>query len=107
MSQATLEADKVGSISATLTQLVTPRTGGRINSMHHVINMEYHNIGVLQQILTGLYNAVGNLEQKMHYLSQNGTAQSIKDSSTIVPKDNFKVWLSMLTSYLDRVKQLT
>ena len=74
MSQATLEADKVGSISATLTQLVTPGEGGRLYSMHHALNMVDQNIRLLQQTLTGLFSVVGTLEQKMHNLSQNGIA---------------------------------
>ena len=78
MAQATLEAAKFGSISATLTQLVTPGAGGCLNYMHHALKMGYNNIGVLQQTLTELFNVVGTLEQKMHYMSQNGTYQSIK-----------------------------
>ena len=46
MAQAMPESAKVGSISANLTQLVTPGAGGRLNSMHHTINMIDKNIGV-------------------------------------------------------------
>ena len=42
----------------------------------------------------------------MHYLSKNDTAHSIKDSSTISPRDDFEVWLSTLTADLDGVRQL-
>ena len=107
MAQETSAAAKVGSISATLTQLVTKGSGGRLNSMHHSINMGDQNIGLLQHNLTGLCNVVGNLEQKIHYLSQNSTAKSIKDSSTIAPRDDFEVQLYTLTPELDGVRQLT
>ena len=43
----------------------------------------------------------------MNYLSQNYTSQSIKDSSTIYPRDDFEVQLSTLTADLDGVRQLT
>ena len=98
MAQATSAAAKVGSISATLTQLVNPGAGGRLYSMHHALNMGDQNIGVLQQTLTGLCNVVGTLEHKIHYLSQNGTAQLIKYSSTSSPRDDFEVRISILTS---------
>ena len=78
MAQATSTAVKVGSVSTTLTQLLTPGAGGRLYSMHSALNMGDHNIGVLQQTLTGLYNVVGTLEKKSHYLSQHDTAQFIK-----------------------------
>ena len=80
MAQTTSSATKVRSISATPTQLVTPGSVGRLDSMHHALKMGDQNIGVLQQNLTGIYNVVGTLEQKMHNLSQNGTAQLIKYS---------------------------
>ena len=78
MAQATSTAAKVVSVSETLTQLLTPGAGGRLDYMYHALNMGYQNIGVLQQTLTGLCNVVGTLEQKMNYLSHNGTAQPIK-----------------------------
>ena len=77
MAQATSTAAKVGSVSATLTQFLTPGTGGRLDSMHHALSMGDHKIGVLQQKLTVLYNVVGTLEQNMYDLSQHDTAQSI------------------------------
>ena len=80
MAQATSTAAKVGSVSVNLTQIITPGVGGRLDSMHHTLNMGDQKIGVLKQTLTGLCNIVGNLEQKMHYLSKNDTAQLIKDS---------------------------
>ena len=107
MAQATSTAAKVGSVSATLTQLLNPGAGIRLNSMNHAMNMGYQNIGVLQYILTGLCNVLGTLEQKMHYMSQNDTAQSIKDSSTIAPRDEFYVQLLTLAEKLDVVRQLT
>ena len=97
MSQAMSTDAKVGSISATLTQLFTPGAGGRLDYMHHALNMGDKNIGVLQHTLTGLCNIVGNLKQKMHYLSQNDTAQPIEDSSAIASRDDFEVWLLTLT----------
>ena len=57
--------------------------------MHHALNMIDQNIGVLQHNLTGLFNVVGNLEEKMYYLSQNDTDQLIKYSSTIAPRGDF------------------
>ena len=54
MAQATSTDAKFGSFYANTTQLLTPVAGGRLNSMHHAINMGDHNIGVLQQTLTGL-----------------------------------------------------
>ena len=75
--------------------------------MHHALNMRDKNIGVLQQTLTGLCNIVGTLEHKMHYLSQNGTAKLIRDSSTSAPRDDFEVRLSKLTAELDGLRQLT
>ena len=91
MEQATSTADKVVSISATMTQLLTPRAGGHLDSMPHSLNMGDHKIGKLQYNLTGLCNVVGTLEKKMYYLSQNETAQSIKDSSEISPRNEFDV----------------
>ena len=75
--------------------------------MHHALNMGDQNIGVLQQTLTGFCNVVGTLEQKMHYLSQHDTAQSIKDSLTIAPRNYFYVQLSKLAADLDGVRKLT
>ena len=80
MAQETSTAFKVGSITETLTQLLTRGSGVCLDYMHHDLNMVYNNIVVFQHNLTGLCNIVGNLEQKMHYLYQNDTAQSIKDS---------------------------
>ena len=57
--------------------------------------------------MTALCNVVVTLDQKIHYLSQNVTAQFIKDSSTIAPRDDFEVRLSTLTEELDVVSQLT
>ena len=51
MTQATSAAARVGSMSATMTQIVTPGSGGRLDSMHHSLKMGYQNIGVLQQTL--------------------------------------------------------
>ena len=42
----------------------------------------------------------------MHYLSQNGTAQSIKDISTSSLRDGFEFLLSTLTAELDGVPHL-
>ena len=75
--------------------------------MHHSINMVDQNIGVLQQTLTGLCNLVGNFGQKMHYLSQHDTSQSIKESLTISPRNDFDVQLSVLAAKFDGVQQLT
>ena len=47
MAQATPEADKVGSISVILTQLVTPGPGGCLYSMNNDLNMGDQNIRVL------------------------------------------------------------
>ena len=44
MSQATLTSSKVGSVSATLTQLLTPGVGGRLDSMYQALNMGDQNI---------------------------------------------------------------
>ena len=62
MAQATSTASKVGSVFETLTQLLTPGSGGRLDSMHHALNMGYQNVGVLQQTFTGLCNVVVTLE---------------------------------------------
>ena len=75
--------------------------------MYHAPNMVDKNIVVLQQTLTGLCNIVGNLEQKMNYLSQNDTAQSIKDSLIISTRNDFDVQLLTLAEELDGVRQLT
>ena len=80
MSQATSTAANVGSVYATLTQLLTPGAVVRLNTMNHDINMGDKNIGVLKNNLTGLCNVVGTLEHKIHYMSKNYTAQSIKES---------------------------
>ena len=69
MAQATSEASKVVSISASMTQLVTLGSGGCIDSMHHALNMGDHNIRVFQKTLTFLCNVVGTLEHKIHHLS--------------------------------------
>ena len=98
MAQATLTAAKLVSVSATLTQILTPGAGGHLSSMHSALNMGYQNIGVLKQTLTGLCNVVGTLDQKMHYLSQHDTAQLIKDSSKVVPRNDFDVQLQTLAS---------
>ena len=74
IAQETSKSAKVGSVSATLTQLLTPGAGGRLDSMYHAINMGDQNIGVLQHNLTGLCNIVGTLDHKMHYLTQHDTA---------------------------------
>ena len=78
MSQATSTAAKVGSVSETMNQLLTPGSGGRLDSMHHSLKMGDQKIRVLKKTLTGLCNIVGTLEQKMHYLSQHDIAQLIK-----------------------------
>ena len=64
--------------------------------MHHALNMENKNIGVLQHILTGLCNVVVSFEHKMNDLFQNGTDQLIKVRSTSAPRYDFEVWLSTL-----------
>ena len=43
----------------------------------------------------------------MHHLSQNGTAQFIKGSSTSAPRDDFEVRIYTLTEELDVSRQLT
>ena len=43
----------------------------------------------------------------MHYLSQHDTSQSIKESSTIAPRNDFDVQLLTLAAELDGVRQLT
>ena len=62
MAQATLTAAKVVSVSVTITQLLTPGSGGRLYSMHHALNMGDHNIGVLKHTLTDLCNVAVTLE---------------------------------------------
>ena len=47
MEKATLASSKVGSISVTLAQLVTPVEIYHFDYMHHAINMGNQNIGVL------------------------------------------------------------
>ena len=64
MAQATSADAKVGSVFASLTKLITPGVGGRLDAMNQSLNMGDQNIGVLQQTLTGLCNLVGTLEQK-------------------------------------------
>ena len=107
MEQATSTAAKVGSVTVNDTQHLTPVSEDRLNSMRHALNMGDQNIGVLQQTLTGLCNVVGTLEQKMHYLSQHDTAQSIKYNLTISLRDGFDVQLSTSSAELDGVRQLT
>ena len=75
----------------TLNQLLTPGAGGRLESMYHALNMGDQNIGVLQQTFNGLCKVVGTFEQKMHYMSQHYTSQSIKDSSAIAPRNDFDI----------------
>ena len=98
IAQTTSTVYKVGSISATFTQLLPKGSGGRIDSMHNALNMGDQNIGMLQLNLTVLCNVVETLEHKMNYLSQHETDQLIKDSSTIPPRDDFDVQLSELTA---------
>ena len=43
----------------------------------------------------------------MHYMSQHDTAQSIKDSSKISPRNGFDVQLSTLAAELDGVRKIT
>ena len=69
MVQATSAADQVGSVSVSLTQLVTNGAGGRLDVMHQPLNVGDQNIGILQQTLTGLCSLVGSLGQKMNHLS--------------------------------------
>ena len=107
MAQATSKSAKVESVSATLTQLLTPGAGGRIISMHHALNMRDQNIGVLQQTLTGLCNLVGTSEQTMHYLYQHDAAHLIKDSLIISPRNDVYVQLSTLPAELYGLWQLT
>ena len=61
MAQATSESTKVEYMSETLIQLVIPGSGGRLDAMHHAINMGYQNIDFLQQTLTGLCSVVRTL----------------------------------------------
>ena len=61
MAKETSTAAKVVSVSATLTQLLTPGAGGRLKSMHYALTMGDQKIGVLQPNLTGLCNVVGTL----------------------------------------------
>ena len=75
--------------------------------MHHALNLGDQNIEVLQYTLTSLCNVFGTLEHKMHYLSQHDTAQSIKDSLTVSPRNYFDVQLLTLSAELDGVRQLT
>ena len=82
MEQANSAASQVGSMSASLTQIITPRSGVRLDSIHRALNMGDQNIGVLNQTLTGIFNVVGTLEQKMHHMSQNGTDHLIRGNLT-------------------------
>ena len=107
MAQATAAAAKVVSVSATMAQLVTPVLGGRLYAMNNALNMGDQNIGFLQQTLTVLCNAAGTLDQKVHHMYYNGTAQLIKGSLTDATRDDFEVQLSTLTAELDGVRQLT
>ena len=68
MAQATSTYAKVGSVSTTMNQLVTPGSGFRLYCMYHALNMGDQNIGLLQQTFTGLCNIVVTFYQKMHYL---------------------------------------
>ena len=106
IAQATSIAAKLGSVSATLTQLLPPVSGGHIGSMHHALNIGDQNIGVLQHTLTGLCNVVGTFKQKMHYLSQHNTAHLTKDSLAISPRNDFDVQILTLVAELDGVRQL-
>ena len=74
--------------------------------MHHALNMGDQNIGVLQHNLTGLCNIVRTLDQKMHDLSQHDTAQLIKGSFTITPRNDFGVQLLTLAAEYYGVSQL-
>ena len=107
MSQSMSRAAKVGSMYATLNQLGNTGAGGRLDAMHHALNMGDQNIGFFQQTLTGIFNIVVTLEQKMHHLYQNGTAQLIKESLTNSLRDDFEVWVFTLTSDLGGVRHLT
>ena len=75
--------------------------------MHHALNMGKQNIGLLQQNLTGLCNVVGTLEQKMHYLSQHDTADSIEENSDIASSNDFDLQLLTLAAELDGVRQIS
>ena len=69
MAQETSSDAYVVSVSASITQLVTPRAGGHFDVMHQSLNVGDQNIGILQQTFTGLCNLVGTLGQKMNHLS--------------------------------------
>ena len=56
--------------------------------------------------MTGTCNIVGTLDYKINHLSQNGTSQLIKGSSTNAPGDDFKVRISTLTAKLDGFQQV-
>ena len=43
----------------------------------------------------------------MHYMSQHDTAQLIKDSSKIAPRNDFYVQILTLSAELDGMRQLT
>ena len=107
MKKSTSADSKVGSMSVSMTQHVTPGAVGRLDSIHKAFNMGDQNIGILQQILTGLYNLVQTLEQKIHHLSQNGTANLIRGSSTDAPRDDIEVRLSTLTAEFYGLRHLT
>ena len=74
--------------------------------MHQSINMGDQNIGVLLQTLTGICNVVGTLEQNMHHMYQNGTAQFIRSNLNNFPRDHFELRPSTLTAELNGVQQL-
>ena len=103
---ATSAPANVGYRSMTLNQQVTPGSCGHLYSMHHTLNMGDQSIGVFQHNLTGLCSLVGTFEKRTHNLSQNGTAQLIKVSSTSAPNDDIVVLISILTSDLDGVRKL-
>ena len=107
MAQATSAYAKGVSVSVSLTQLVTPGSGGRLYDIHQALNTEDQNIGVLQQTLTGICNVVGTLDQKMHNMYQNGTVYLIGVSQNDAPRDDLEVRLSTLTEELDAVQKLT
>ena len=94
-------------MSASLKQLVDPGVGGRLDAMHQALNMGDQNIIVLQKTLTGLCNVIETLDQKIHHMYQNGTAQLIGGISIDAPRDDFEVQLSTLIEELDGVRKLT
>ena len=106
MEQEISAAARVGSLYSSMTQLVTPKSGGCLDDIHQALNMGYQNIGGLQKALTGLCNVVGTLEQKMYHMSQNGIYQLIRGSSTDAPRYDIEVQLYTLIEELCRVQQL-